>query len=626
MRVTFCSATIALLSQSERRITLLSIHSFNKQANMMLKYKCPLASRIGFLIASFFVVAIAFDAMPVSFAEPPVEKKQTDLLSPAGIYFGDSLECQNGVVVSVSDNASDVGVRILQSGGNAVDAAIATAFALAVTYPAAGNIGGGGFMLVHPAPGQGEPVAIDYRETAPAASEATMFTKEESQYEPKSVAIPGTVRGLELAHQHFGSMPWSALMQPAIHLARDGYIIAPSFAVQLNEVLATAPNENELQRVFGKTDKSEWKAGDRLVQPDLAQTLESIAKLGAEAFYAGPIAESIVGEMKRKDGIIALNDLAMYRAVARKPLSARYRDQYDVYATPMPSAGGFCLTQELNMLNNFDIKQWGRWSPEFFHVMCECMRRANYDRARYVGDPSFVKIPTTLTSAEYGREQAATIDLKHATDSLTLASELPIAQESEDTTHFSIVDKNGMAVSNTYTLERIWGSRIVVQNRGFLLNNNMRAFNIFPGESTASGKLGTTPNTIEPGKRPMSSQNPTIVARDGKVVLVTGSPGSQAIPHTILGILVSTIDYQMPLVEAVNAPRFSNQWLPDRLAFEAPERYPVTMEELKHMGHNIVRVGPLPQGDAHSIWISPTGQRIGVADRRRNNQAKAAGY
>ena len=278
------------------------------------------------------------------------------------------------------------------------------------------------------------------------------------------------------------------------------------------------------------------------------------------------------------------------------------------------------------MLNNFDIKQWGRWSPEFFHVMCECMRRANYDRARYVGDPSFVKTTTAFTSAEYGREQAATIDLKHATDSLTLASELPIAQESEDTTHFSIVDKNGMAVSNTYTLERIWGSRIVVRNRGFLLNNNMRAFNIFPGESTASGKLGTTPNTIEPGKRPMSSQNPTIVARDGKVMLVTGSPGSQAIPHTILGILVSTIDYQMPLGEAVNAPRFSNQWLPDGLAFEAPERYQETMEELNRMGHKIVRVGPLPQGDAHSIWISPTGQRIGVADRRRNNQAKAAGY
>jgi len=550
---------------------------------------------------------------------------QTSPLTPSGKYPSQSVECHNGVVVSVSELASDVGVSILKRGGNAVDAAVATAFTLAVTYPAAGNIGGGGFMLVHPAPGEGEPVTFVYRETAPAAAFPTMFTKEDTQYMHKSVAVPGTVRGFALAHQRFGTLPWSQLLLPAVALARDGFLIDRNLADLMNTYLTAAPQHAEFQRVFGKPGGGLWTAGDRLIQRDLAPTLQLLADKGPDAFYKGPIADAIVAEMVRGKGLITAEDLARYQAIECKPWTTRYRGTYDVYVPPPPSAG-VCLLEELDILETFDLKAWGRWSPTTLHVMAEAMRRANCDRARYLGDPAFVQVPSKLTTPEYGHQLAKAIDLHKATRSNELAGDVPLAHEGTDTTHFSIIDHRGMAVANTYTLERLWGSRIVVKNMGFLLNNNMFGFNLFPGLTDTNGVIGTSPNIIAPGKRPVSSQTPTIVAQDGRVKLVTGSPGTRAIPNTIACLLVSLLDYQMPIQTTIEAPRLSHEWFPDRISFETPERYPDLMKALNKLGHTVVRYGPRPQGDAQTIWVEKPNRYVGVADRRRSDKATASGY
>lgn len=559
-----------------------------------------------------------------SFA-PGCASNKTSPLIPSGKYASDSIACRHGVVVSISRPASDVGVSILKQGGNAVDAAVATAFALAVTYPCAGNIGGGGFMLVHPAAGDGEPVVFDYRETAPAAAFPTMYSKTESQFSQRAVAVPGTVRGLELAHKRFGKLPWSQLIQPAIKLARDGFTLQKFLVDLLNDTLAAAPEKAEFQRVFGKPGGGFWKVGDRLTQPDLAKTLQMLADSGPDAFYKGTIAGEIVAEMARGKGLITAEDLANYSAIEQKPLTTRYRG-YDVFVPPPPSSGGIVLLEELNMLETFDLKSWGRWSPKTFQVMVEAMRRASVDRVRYIGDPAFVQIPAKLTTREYGQQLAKTIDLNHATRSADLALEIPLSSESENTTHFSVIDSEGMAVANTYTLERIWGSRVVVKDTGILLNNQMRAFNLFPGITTTNGIVGTEPNLIAPGKRPISSMTPTIVAKERRVVLVTGSPGSQAIPHTVLNIMENVFDFGMSLPQAVDSPRFSQEWFPDRITFETPERYPELMTTMKAMGQNVIRTGPLPQGDAHSILVRKPGDYIGVTDGRRNSDSSAAGY
>jgi len=498
-------------------------------------------------------------------------------------------------------------------------------FALGVTYPAAGNIGGGGFMLVHPPPGQGDPVAFNFRERAPSAAWQVMYTKEETQFAARAVAVPGTVRGLALAHQRFGTLPWPELVEPAVALARDGFSLQKFLVDLLNDTLAAAPDKAEFQRVFGKPGGGLWQPGDRLIQPDMARTLQLLADSGPEVFYQGVIAREIVAEMVRGEGFITAKDLADYSAMEHSPLTTRYRG-YDVFVPPPPSSGGIVLLEELNMLATFDLKSWGRWSPKTFHAMVEAMRRANLDRARYIGDPAFVEIPAKLTTPEYGRQLAGAIDLNKATRSLELATEIPLSAEGENTTHFSIIDSKGMAAANTYTLERIWGSRVVVKNTGVLLNNQMRAFNLFPGVTDTKGNLGTAPNLIAPGKRPISSMTPAIVAKNGRVALVTGSPGSQAIPSTVLCILTSVLDFGVPLQTAVESPRFSHKWFPDRVTFEAPERYPELMKALKAMGHDVVRTGPLPQGDAHAIWVREPGSYIGVADTRRNNNASPSGY
>jgi gamma-glutamyltranspeptidase/glutathione hydrolase len=511
---------------------------------------------------------------------------------------------------------------MLLPGGNAVDAAVAAAFAMAVSYPSAGNLGGGGFMVIHPAGGKSPPVVIDYRETAPASAKRNMFTKKDSWYTHKAVGVPGTVRGLALAHQRFGRLPWKDVVAPAVKLAEEGFIIDAQLAGSLNWIVGSFQVTPELRRVLGKDEgRSRWLSGDRLVQRDLARTLRRIAEEGPDGFYKGRTAELIAQEMKAGGGLITQADLAAYTAKVREPIHGTYRG-YDVYGPPPPSSGGICLVEMLNVLENFDLKKQGRYSPATLHLLAETMRRAYYDRARYLGDADFITTPPHLTSKEYARKLARNIDPRKATPSADLAPDIPIKDEGDSTTHFSVIDSDGMAVSNTYTLERSYGSRIMVRGAGFLLNNEMIDFNWYPGLTSRTGTIGTDANTILPGKRMLSSQTPTIVARGGKVLLITGSPGSRTIINTVLNIVINVIDFGMDARAAVDAPRLHHQWFPDELRFEGTAEHEDAVERLRVMGH---KVEGTTQGDAHTILVDPkTGGYIGAADRRING--KASGY
>jgi len=533
---------------------------------------------------------------------------------PSALATADVVEAKRGLVVSVSQPASEVGLAVLKQGGNAVDAAVATAFALAVTYPEAGNIGGGGFMLVRPAEG-GDPVCVDYRETAPAASSVDMFVNQKSHLGHRLAGVPGTVRGLQLAHKKWGKLDWSELVAPAIKLAHDGFEIDAAVATGLNSVLDDSAEFAELHRVFGKPGDAKWQAGDRLVQMDLAQSLEQIAQSGSDGFYKGPLADKLVAEMKQGNGLIVQDDLNRYEAKLRPAVHGTYRG-YDVFGPPPPSSGGIVLVEMLNILERFDLKSQGRWSPQTVHVMIEAMRRAYRDRARYLGDPDFAKIPDELTSKEYARELASKIDLKRATPSADLAGDIELADESTSTTHFSIVDADGMAVANTYTLEQKFGCRVVVRGAGYLLNNQMGDFNWRPGHTDRKGAIGTAANTIGPGKRMLSAQTPVIVTRDNRLVLVSGSPGGRTIVNTVLCVLLNVLEFDMDLAAAIDAPRLHQQWFPDRVQFEGLKQreHRDLIKQLRAMGHEVTAPRGT-QGDAHSIQVGD-GSYIGAADKR----------
>lgn len=531
------------------------------------------------------------------------------------------VEATRGMVVSVSRPGSEAGLAILLEGGNAVDAAVATALTLAVTYPPAGNLGGGGFMMIHPPPGAGPVVCIDYRETAPAASHAEMFSLGESVHTHRAVGVPGTVRGLALAHEKFGRLPWPTLVAPAIRLAAEGFELDAALADSLNSILRRSADYAELQRVYGKPEGA-WQAGDRLALPELAETLRRLAVEGPEAFYTGAIAEQIVDEMKRGGGLITRADLASYQAKVREPIHGTYRG-YDVYGPPPPSSGGICLVQMLNVLEPFELRRRGRWSPETLHLMIEAMRRAYRDRARWLGDSDFVEIPSHLTTKEYAAELAASIEPAQATPSVALADDIPLADEPPSTTHFSVVDRCGMAVSNTYTLEHSYGSRIVVRGAGFLLNNEMGDFNWRPGYTDRRGVIGTPANVIAPGKRMLSSQTPTIIARDGHPVLLTGSPGGRTIINTVLCITLNVLEFEMDLRSAIDAPRLHQGWFPDVVRFEGAMQpaHRATIQRLISWGHDVEQQ-PYRQGDAHSIFIDPArGRYVGVPDHRIHGHA-----
>jgi gamma-glutamyltranspeptidase/glutathione hydrolase len=542
--------------------------------------------------------------------------------TPPPIHAGDTVSGR-AVVVCVSEAASQVGARVLARGGNAVDAAVATAFALAVTFPDAGNIGGGGFMLVQP-PAGADPLFIDYRETAPAAVDANTFARKADRTEYRLAGVPGTVRGLALAHEKFGKLPWRDLVEPAVGLARDGYTLDKDQADALNRVLAAHKDRSELQRVYGKPDGSAWQPGDVLRQADLAQTLALIRDGGADGFYTGPVADQIVAEMRRGGGLIGHADLAGYRARVRTPIRGTFRG-YEIVSAPPPSSGGIALVEMLNILDRLNIARWPRLAPETIHLTAEAMRRAYADRARHLGDPDFVLVPADLMSPEHAGRLAATIDPRKATPSESLASGIALRDEPENTTHFSVIDADGMAVSNTYTLEESFGGKIVVAGAGFLLNNELGDFNPQPGVTTRGGQIGTAANLAGPGKRPLSSMTPTIVRKDGRVVLVTGSPGGRTIINTVACVLVNRLVYQMSPRECVDAPRHHHQWLPDRIQLEPALHVDATVTEaLRAIGHTIDPT-PRRQGDAHSIFYDPaTNGYVGVADHRRSGSA--AGY
>ena len=521
-----------------------------------------------------------------------------------------------GVVVSVSPPANEVGRAILARGGNGVDAAVAVGFALAVTWPEAGNIGGGGFMLIRPSGRDSQPVVIDYRETAPAAATADLFVKKGKQPH-LTVGVPGAVAGLALAHARYGKLPWKDLLAPAIRLAEQGFVIDSGLASSLNAGLARKGAFPEFRRLFARPGGGKWQAGDRLTQPDLAATLTRIADQGADGFYKGKTAELLVAEMKAGGGLITAADLAGYRARVRQPLRGSYRG-YEILVPPLPSGGGTVLLLMLNMLENVDLASKPRFSVDTLHLLIETMRRAYCERARHLGDSDFVQVPGELLSKPFARKLFDSIDLRQATSSDKLAPEIPLAEEKPNTTHYSVIDADGLAVSTTTTLEDSFGSRVAVPGAGFLLNNEMTDFNPAPGITTRTGQIGTAANLIAPGKRMLSSMTPTIVVKDGIPVLITGSPGGRTIINTVLCVVINVLDYRMPLEQAVAAPRLHHQWFPDRVQVESAlgKVSPDAMTGLEKRGHKVLMVGR--QGDAHSIWLHPqTKTYQGVIDPRR---------
>jgi gamma-glutamyltranspeptidase/glutathione hydrolase len=529
---------------------------------------------------------------------------------------------KDGAVVCVSAPACDAGAAILAKGGNAVDAAVATAFALAVTHPAAGNIGGGGFMIVRTP--SGTVTTFDYREKAPLKSTRTMYLGEDGKINRSLTAagylapgVPGTVRGLELAHKKFGKLPWKDVVTPSLMLAEGGFVISAALARELNRELQRMTAFPASIAAYGKAGGGEWKEGDKLVLSDLGKTLRAIADGGADAFYKGPIADLIAADMKANGGLISKEDLAAYRAKERAPVKGTYRG-YEIVSMPPPSSGGIALVQMLNILEQFDLKSKGQSSAEAIHLEVEAMRRAYLDRARHLGDPDFVDVPVArLTSKVYAKTLAAGIDQQKASRSADLGRDILAATqpaEPDETTHFSVIDRNGMAVTSTYTLEGGYGSHVVVKGAGFILNNEMGDFNKKPGETNITGDIGTAANLIAPGKRMLSSMTPTMVLKEGKLVLLTGSPGGRTIINTVLCVVLGVTEFGLNGRQAVDAARLHHQWLPDTVRLEQNGASAEVLAALKSMGHDASAQGR--QGDAHSIWIAPDGTPYGVNDKR----------
>ncbi|MFW0700869.1 gamma-glutamyltransferase [Pantoea sp. R13S299] len=570
------------------------------------------------LVMSFTVVAGA-NAAPVQ--APPVSYGvDSDTFHP--------VKAQHGMVASVDAMATQVGVEILRQGGNAVDAAVAVGFALAVTHPQAGNLGGGGFMLLRTASGRA--TAIDFREMAPGHASRDMFLDKQGNADSKlsltshlASGTPGTVAGLALAAQKYGTLPLSTLLAPAIKLARDGIPVNDALADDLKtygkEVLITHPNS---KAIFYKPDGTPWQKGDRLVQKNLAHSLQLIARQGPDAFYKGAIADEIAGEMAQHGGLINKADLAAYRAVERKPISGTYRG-YEVFSMPPPSSGGIHIVQILNILENFDLAKMGFGSADAMQVMAEAEKYAYADRSEYLGDPDFVKVPwQALTSKAYAKTLAQQIDVAKARPSSEIKPGKLEPYESNQTTHFSVVDKQGNAVAVTYTLNTYFGSGIVAGKSGILMNNEMDDFSAKPGTPNVYGLVGGEANAVQPAKRPLSSMSPTIVAKGGKTWLVTGSPGGSRIITTVLQMVVNSIDFGMNVAEATNAPRFHHQWLPDQLRVEKGFS-PDTLRLLEAKGQH-VKVLP-SMGSTQSIMIGPDGMLYGASDPRSIDDL-SAGY
>lgn len=524
----------------------------------------------------------------------------------------------HGMVATQEAVATRVGVEVLKSGGNAVDAAVAVGFALAVTLPRAGNLGGGGFMLVHRA-GTKETLAIDFRETAPAGAERDMYLdadgnvdKQRARFSHLSAGVPGTVAGLGLALDRYGTWPLSRVMAPAIALARDGFVVtrplAGSLAKRRERLAANAASA----KIFLKPGGQPWAAGERLVQRDLAASLSLIAVQGPDAFYRGEIAEMIAADMAANGGLITRKDLAAYEAIVRRPVQGTYRG-HDIYSMPPPSSGGVHLVQILNLLEDYPLGFLGANSADTIHLMAESMKLAYVDRAKHLGDPDFHPVPVAgLTSKRYAGELRKSIRLDSARPSSDIAAGNPPPYESDQTTHFSVMDGAGNVVSATYTINFSYGSGIVASGTGILLNNEMDDFSAKPGVPNAYGLIGGEANAVAPGKRPLSSMTPTIVLKDGKPFLATGSPGGSRIITTTAQIIMNVVDHGMNIAAATAAPRIHHQWLPEELRVEQGLS-PDTVDRLTDRGHAVVVKNAM--GSTQSI-MRGANELLGASDPR----------
>jgi gamma-glutamyltranspeptidase/glutathione hydrolase len=576
------------------------------------------AGRRAFLVA----LTLAIVACGPSHAQ---EGRRSFYTPPAPGTFNAAF-AEFGMVVAQEKLAAQIGADILRQGGNAVDAAVATGFAMAVTYPRAGNIGGGGFMVIHSADRK-QDIAIDYRETAPAAATKDMFLTDGKPDPAKSrdsalaIGVPVTVAGLAMALDKYGSGQFTLanILQPAIALARDGIVIADDIADTLPGWYRRMAKWPTSLKTFSHADGSQLREGDTLIQADLAATLSTIADQGPRGFYQGPVAERLAKAVQDGGGIMTAEDLKNYSAVVREPVRGSYRG-YDIVSMPQPSSGGTVLLETLNILEGFAMRDMAQGKAPSLHVMIEAMNRAYADRARYLGDPAFIDAPvTTLISKDYAKKQRLSIDMAKATPWTDALSAVP-PREGSNTTHYSVVDSHGNAVSNTYTLNFPYGVGLVAEGTGVLLNNEMDDFTAAPGASNAFGLVGFEANLPGPGKRPLSSMSPTIVLKDGKPVLVTGSPGGSRIISTVLQVIVNVLDYQMDVAAAVAAPRLHHQWLPDEVRVERGFADD-TLAALKAMGHVIVV--PLGQTSANTIAVTPNGL-LGAPDPRTRG-AEAAG-
>jgi len=527
---------------------------------------------------------------------------------------------REGMVVSADILPSEIGAQVLADGGNAVDAAVAVGFALAVVRPRAGNIGGGGFMLVYCAADRST-TAIDYREVAPFGVTRDMFLDADGNVDPQrakfshlSAGVPGTVAGMHLAHQKFGKLPWKHLLVPAIELARNGFKVRVDLWRTFEASRARFTRDTSSIEYFFKEDGNIYVPGDIFIQADLAWSLEQIAKLGPSAFYSGAIAEKIVAEMEQGGGLIDAASLAAYRPIIREPVRGTYRG-FEIVAMPPSSSGGIHIIQMLNILEHFPVREYGAESADNVHLLVEVAKLAYADRSQHFGDLDFYDVPIDwLTSEDYAKELAAGIDMQQARPSEDIAPGVAPAKESIDTTHFSVIDRDGNMVANTYTLNLSFGSGLSVDGAGFLLNNEMDDFVSKPGEPNAYGLIGGNANAIEPGKRPLSSMTPTMVFKDGEPVLATGSPGGSRIIMSVLQMVVNVIDHEMNISVASSAPRMHHQWLPDMVQLESGFS-PDTIRELQRRGHTV-------KGSSYTIGnvqsVSRRGNYfLGAADPRR---------
>lgn len=526
-----------------------------------------------------------------------------------------------GLVLSSHELANKIGKEVLDKGGNAIDAAVAVGYALAVVHPAAGNIGGGGFAVIHLA--NGENTTLDFREMAPLKANKNMYLndkgeviKDASTIGYLAAGVPGTVKGMSAMLDRYGTIKLKDLMAPAIRLAEKGYIINDRQESTMLEVKDIFKKFDSSSKYFLKKDGSTYKSGDLFIQKDLAKTLKLIAKEGPDAFYKGKIADLIVADMAKNKGIITKEDLAQYQAIWRKPVKGTYRG-YDIISMSPPSSGGTHIIQILNIMENADIKKLGFASSKTLHIMAEAMRQAYADRSEYMGDPDFIKIPLDkLISKEYAKEIYAKIPKDKALPSSKVKPSLGQIHEGHNTTHYSVLDSKGNAVSITYTINASYGSGAAIEGAGFLLNNEMDDFSIKPGVPNLYGLVGGEANAIEPKKRPLSSMSPTIILKDGKVFMVVGSPGGSRIITTVLQVISNVIDHEMDISTAVEAPRFHIQWLPDEIRTEPFGIIKDVQNNLEKMGYKITKKPYM--GDVNAIMVDPkTGKIVGSMDTRK---------